>query len=553
MPEIENITKSPSEKRIQIGRINPSQLFLFLFFVIILMIIFFMIILPKFYQPSIVYRREAQVSSYPLDNYQEDITSIYSDSDPVSKYNKLRTLRTKVIKDKGYLSEDLMDFEQNIKENFITEIRTVKELTLNNPLKYFPEFEKLIEVYEQIPSIIIDESLNNIKTGYIQTLKSGERETIAEYRKKYYFSFDSFFNGGEIKELANTLIKYIETRIKIAKETKDSIWAYNIIKETLSPQYYGTLEFSKFPKLETIFKRLISEAKSLREKYRILSAESELEIEQVNNIFNNETLNLNDKLNKLEEKSKEAQNIDKSLRLKREILRVQMKLVEKYYKNLQKTIIDIISNYKIKSEYNNILNNNTITKMKAEFKTYLENIYAIRFPYESKISQVKTANDYLKLISKNNINFIVTLNSISSSVELENLNIEIGTYNTNKEYKGEFIKSHYSTPRKNYSTKSDNIYFYEYNKEIIFPFNPGEQIIIRIKSGSNYIFSISSNERTNFPLTYSLPNERGNHFLIFKQTSAIPFKWKGNEYEIKMSFNTTNLPKYPDLFIKLFK
>lgn len=542
-----------NKNKIRISKITPSQLFLFLFFIIVLMIAFFMFILPEFYQSSIVYRRQAQVTSYSLDEYQEDITNIYSEPNPIKRYHKLEVLRETVVTHKGYLSKYFEEFEQNIKKNIITEVERIRELTLNNPLKYFPEFQDLIKMYEQISSLTINETLNKVKTEYLNTLKSNEKEIIAEYRKEYYFNLDSFFNGGKIKELASTLIKYLEIRVSISKETQDAIWAYKIIKETLSPQYYGTLEFDKFPHLNIRFKRLKIEAKSLRDDYRLLSAEVELGIEQVNNIFNNNTLTLNDKFNKLEEKLIETQNINKSIKLNYEIIKIQMKLVEEYYKSLQNDIKSIISSYKIKLEYHNILNTETINKMKPIFKSYLEHEYVIEFPYESNITQVKSAYDYLKLITKNNVNFLVTLNSISSSVELKNLNIEIGTYNTNKEYDGKFIKTYYKTAKKNYTAKSKNLFYYEFNKEIIFPYYPGEQFIIRFKSHNNYIFSISSNERANYPLTYSLPNERGNHFLIFKQSSEIFFKWRNKKYEIKMNFNTNNLPKYPDLFITLFK
>jgi len=200
---------------------NFRKFFFFFFLIIIFLLILFVVVMPLFFQPENIYRKNIiQNQTYKATpEYIDEINKIYGETNPIKKYNDFNKLKNKNI------SDSLLQLGNKIDNEILSNINTVSELAnnSNNILKVLPRFEELVKIYEQLPSIKISTALDNVKTTYINNLKSGEIETLAEFKAKYSTfnpNSSNIIEAQKLQEIGNSIIIYIQTRLKIAKETE---------------------------------------------------------------------------------------------------------------------------------------------------------------------------------------------------------------------------------------------------------------------------------------------------------------------------------------------
>jgi hypothetical protein len=162
----------------------------------------------------------------------------------------------------------------------------------------------------------------------------------------------------------------------------------------------------------------------------------------------------------------------------------------------------------------------------------------LKFYRSSNMYSVMEAKEYLNTLSIRNIKFVVNLKSLTIDENLGPISVSIGTYDASEDYDGRKIITH-SRTKKIESVERDNRFIYEYDTELIFPYETGTQIIIRFESDKEGLKWISSNN-----IAYP-EDKRGYHFQVFSETE---FQY----HNMDISFDTHNLPLYPSLFGKLF-
>lgn len=538
------------------GELTPSQLFPILFLFILALIILFVILSPILFNNRDIYRRNVYIATDKDKVYDKELNDIYREGSYQQQFNSLNELKNQSLEKNGYVPEPILDAEKKLEKTGLEKISTVKELTSNDPFKYLPDFEKLIEVYEKLPSITIGSAMEDLKASYTDALRSGEVENLSRYHD-IYAGYTGIFWGKQtaitLKEIGDKMIRYLNTRLKIAKETDDIVWAYEIIKETYA--LYKDIEYKKLPNTEQKIRPLINEVVELYNTYSKQSEDIRKKIEVVKQIYYSATESIENKVVRLNEILKEASETDKALRLVKEIRESKALLAEKSFEYLKDDIRHIIREYKEKDKIHLVLNEKTIPELNNLLKQYSEKELVKNYPARSQLIKVMHALNYLKIISGDNT-FVVKLNSIELSKPIEELKMYIGTYPADKGYDGRHLFTYDSVkvdpePNKIINQNEDVSYVYEYNEELFFPYNIGEQIIIRFKSDNQYVLSLEGNDRTRNPIRYKLPNERGNPFIIL-DTDIVLFKWKDESYKMTLKIGTETLPEYPALFSELF-
>ncbi len=498
--------------------------------------------MPLFFQPENIYRKNIiQNQTYKATpEYIDEINKIYGETNPIKKYNDFNKLKNKNI------SDSLLQLGNKIDNEILSNINTVSELAnnSNNILKVLPRFEELVKIYEQLPSIKISTALDNVKTTYINNLKSGEIETLAEFKAKYSTfnpNSSNIIEAQKLQEIGNSIIIYIQTRLKIAKETEDILWGYIILQET--KRLYNPIQNeNKLPTIENKIRNLLIDIDYMIEEYKPLKTKVENEMRECENIFNSTEYNIETKIKELDEKFSLSKRIKKSIKLQKHIIEFQNKLVINYYNKMIENIKDIVFSYKNSNEHYKALNNETIPRIKIFLEDYLEKDFSSYFVIENYL-KVKKAYDYLNTITTKNIKYVVKIIQLISPIDLGEISILIDTYENNE------IKSNKKVSEKSPIRLIDK-YIYELSKEVIFPYQPNQEIIISIKSNDKFITSISSKELATSPLSYNLPNEKGNHFLIFNLEN-INFEKNNTEYTLELKIDSSELPEYPLLLVEL--
>ena len=539
--------------------IKPSQFFTFILIVIIGVAVILIMLSGGHVT---VYRNpdNGKAVSRPI---QDKINQIYAQDNIKSQYQTLEQTKQEFVSNRGNIPQPIIETENQLIREMVADIDKTARKTQTDPIDTLPDFQELINLYEQLPQLPIADSMEDLKQTYSKELNSGEKDLIQEYISQYnnYYPIYDYFND-DAKEIIDTiakklgyrgiegweqsrqeliangvrLVEYLKARHQIATETDDLLWAYDIAKETIP--LYSEIPFNdKLPNIEAELMQSISRIKYIWQEYSEDKNRIIEKIKDAQEIYESINLSIESRIDRLEEKLKEADSIKRSFSLKKRIIRFQNDLVSNYYDDFENGIASMLNQYVTSHGFQNIINEKSVKQLKDTFQNYLKKDFVMKFHITAKVTMINEAMTYLKTLSDYD-RFQVTVNSLTVDKDLGKMSVSIVTYPSTKDYDGSKIRS-YNQTEAIQPVKKDGSFVYEYNNVLEFPYDAGEQIIIMLDSDEEGLKYVSSNN-TAYP-----EDKRGYHFQVF---SEMGFDY----HNMKIDFNTTDIPDYPIFFGKLF-
>jgi hypothetical protein len=542
-------------------KIKPSQFFPFILIIIAGIILLSILLSDK---PVQVYRANTQKDEVALKPIRDKIDNIFEEESIETRYIKLEETKEDLRTNRGNIPEPVIQAENQLIRDTVSRIQSTKEYAESDPLNTLPDFQQLISLYEQLPQLPVADSMEELKQSYTKDFNSGEKDLIQKYITLYnnFYPIYEYFNEDAVEiidtiaknlgykgiegweeskqELIQTgvrLVEYLQARYKIANETEDLLWAYDIAKETI-PLYSDIPFNNKLPGIEA---ELIQHTNRIKYLWQDYSEEKNIiqeKIREAEDLYRKISLSIEQRISELDKMLKDADKIKRSFSLKKSIIRFQNELVKDFYNDFENEISNMLNQYVTDNGFQNIINKQSSIKLKSMCNNYLDKDFVLKFYRSSNMYLVMGAKEYLNTLSIRNIKFAVNLNNLVIDENLGKISVSIGTYDASKEYDGRKIISH-STTKKVKPVEKDNRFIYEYDTELIFPYETGTQIIIRFESDKEGLKWISSNN-----IAYP-EDKRGYHFQVFSETE---FQY----HNMNIDFDTNNLPQYPAFFGKLF-